>query len=71
MVASIAFGLTGTAVTNGAVGGGSPSRTTWAQIQPYLNANCGVTFAPQRFRPDTSGHPRTLSSAACSGKRDN
>lgn len=40
------FGLTGTAVTQGAVGSGSPSRSTWAQIQPYLNANCGTNFAP-------------------------
>jgi len=40
------FGLTGTAVTNGAVGGGSPSRATWAQIQPFLNGNCGTAFAP-------------------------
>ncbi len=40
------FGLTGTAVTNGAIGAGNPSRTTWAQIQPYLNGNCGSNFAP-------------------------
>ena len=40
------FGLTGTAVTNAAIGGGMPTRTTWAQIQPYLNANCGTNFRP-------------------------
>ena len=40
------FGLTGTAVTNGAIGGGSPARPTWQQIQPYLNGSCGTTFAP-------------------------
>lgn len=40
------FGLTGTAVTNGAIGGGSPTRTTWAQIQPYLNGSCGANFSP-------------------------
>ena len=39
------FGLTGTAVTNGAVGGGA-QRTTWAQLRPYLNGNCGAAFAP-------------------------
>ncbi|MBK8741248.1 MAG: hypothetical protein IPM02_17775 [Betaproteobacteria bacterium] len=38
------FGLTGTAVTNAAVGDGA-SRTTWSQIQPYLNGNCGTGFA--------------------------
>ena len=38
------FGLTGTPVTTGAVGAGA-SRTTWAQIQPYLNGNCGASFA--------------------------
>ena len=39
------LGLTGTTVTNGAIGGGTPTRTTWAQIQPYLNGNCGTNFA--------------------------
>jgi hypothetical protein len=38
------FGLTGTAVTNGAVGGGA-TRSTWAQLQPYLNGSCGASFA--------------------------
>ena len=35
------FGLTGTAVTNGAVVG---SRS-WADIRTYLNTNCGGNFA--------------------------
>ena len=39
------FGLTGTAVTNAAVGSGA-TRQTWAAIQPYLNGNCGTSFAP-------------------------
>ena len=39
------LGLTGTAVTTGAIGTG-PLRTTWAQIQPLLNNNCGTNFAP-------------------------
>jgi uncharacterized protein DUF1566 len=39
------FGLTGTSVTNNAIGG-NPTRSTWGQIQPYLNTNCGTTFAP-------------------------
>jgi hypothetical protein len=38
------FGLTGTAVTSGAVGGGSPTRTNWADIRAYLNGNCGGNF---------------------------
>jgi hypothetical protein len=39
------FGLTGTPVTNGAIGSGA-TRTTWAQIRPYLNGNCGTSFGP-------------------------
>lgn len=39
------FGLTGTAVTAGAIGTGA-TRNTWTQIQTYLNANCGTNFAP-------------------------
>jgi hypothetical protein len=38
------YGLTGTAVTDGATDDGA-MRTTWAQIQPYLNGNCGANFA--------------------------
>ena len=45
MVVRAMLGLTGTAVTSGALGG-SPIRTTWAQIQPFLNNNCGTNFAP-------------------------
>jgi len=39
------FGLTGTAVTNGAVGGGA-TRSTWTKIRAYLNGSCGGAFAP-------------------------
>ncbi|MEO8132916.1 MAG: SBBP repeat-containing protein [Betaproteobacteria bacterium] len=39
------FGLTGTSVTSNAVGVGA-TRTSWAQIQAYLNGNCGTSFAP-------------------------
>jgi hypothetical protein len=39
------FGLTGTAVTNGAVAAGAP-RATWAAVRSYLNGNCGANFAP-------------------------
>jgi hypothetical protein len=46
MILRAMFGLTGTAVTNGAIGGGKPIRTSWAQIQPYLNGNCGTGFVP-------------------------
>ena len=37
------FGLTGVQVTNSAVGSGA-TRTTWAEIRGYLNANCGTSF---------------------------
>lgn len=40
------FGLTGTAVTNNAIGGGSPTRNTWTLIRTYLNGSCGSSFAP-------------------------
>ncbi len=39
------FGLTGSAVTTGVVGG-SATRGTWDLIQPFLNAHCGTNFAP-------------------------
>ena len=39
------FGLTGASATNGAIGAGA-TRSTWAQIRSYLNANCGMNFAP-------------------------
>jgi hypothetical protein len=38
-------GLTGTAVTANAIGAHS-ARTTWAQIQAYLNGSCGTAFQP-------------------------
>jgi hypothetical protein len=38
-------GLTGTAVTNNAVGSGA-TRTDWASIRAYLNGTCGGSFAP-------------------------
>ena len=39
------FGLTGTAVTTGAIGPNA-TRSVWTTIQPFLNNNCGTTFAP-------------------------
>ena len=39
------FGLTGASVTNNALGSGA-ARTSWAQIQQFLNGNCGTNFAP-------------------------
>ncbi|MEO8136919.1 MAG: SBBP repeat-containing protein [Betaproteobacteria bacterium] len=39
------FGLTGTSVTNGAVGAGA-ARTAWSDISAYFNTNCGGNFAP-------------------------
>jgi hypothetical protein len=38
------FALTGTAVTNNALGSGA-TRSTWPQVQAYLNGNCGTNFA--------------------------
>jgi len=38
------LGLTGTNVTDNALGA-NPTRSTWAQIRPYLNGNCGTNFA--------------------------
>ena len=39
------FGLTGTAVTSGAIGGGAPARPTWSDIRQFLNGSCGTAFA--------------------------
>jgi len=39
------FGLTGAAVTGGAIGA-MPSRSDWASIRTYLNGNCGTSFGP-------------------------
>ena len=46
MLVRAMFGLTGTAVTNGAIGTGTPTRPTWDKIQPYLNGSCGANFSP-------------------------
>ena len=40
------FGITGTAVTNGAIGSGAPTRPTWSLIQSFLNTSCGTNFLP-------------------------
>jgi hypothetical protein len=45
MIIRAMLGLTGTSVTSNAAGAGG-SRTTWAQLQPYLNGNCGASFSP-------------------------
>ena len=39
------FGLTGTAVTNNAIGDNNPTRSDWTAIRTYLNINCGSNFA--------------------------
>jgi hypothetical protein len=39
------FGLTGTAVTSGALGTGA-TRDSWTLIRAYLNLNCGGSFLP-------------------------
>lgn len=45
MIVRAMFGLTGTAVTSGAIAGNS-ARNTWALVRAYLNASCGANFAP-------------------------
>jgi Leucine-rich repeat (LRR) protein len=40
-----ARGLTGSAVTNGAIVG-TPPRNTWVLIRSYLNARCNTNYAP-------------------------
>ncbi|MBK9608722.1 MAG: hypothetical protein IPO58_20650 [Betaproteobacteria bacterium] len=45
MILRALFGLTGTAVTNNAVGSGAV-RGDWTAIRGYLNGNCGANFAP-------------------------
>lgn len=44
LLARAMSGLTGTAVTTGAVVAGAP-RATWADVRSYLNARCGTNFA--------------------------
>ena len=39
------FGLTGNAVTGGAMGGGA-TRTDWTVIRSFVNGNCGTSFGP-------------------------
>ena len=39
------FGLTGSTVTNGAIGGNNATRSDWTAIRTYLNTNCGGSFA--------------------------
>src|SRR5258706_9663600 len=45
MILRASFGLTGTAVTNNALGV-NPNRGDWAAIRSYLNTTCGGTFGP-------------------------
>jgi hypothetical protein len=45
MILRALFGLTGTSVTNGAIGSGA-TRNTWATIRSHLNDNCAASFAP-------------------------
>lgn len=45
MLSRAARGLTGTAVTSGAIIG-TPPRNTWALIRAYLNARCNTNYAP-------------------------
>jgi hypothetical protein len=45
MITRAMLGLTGTSVTNGAIGTGAV-RTTWEQIRPYLNQQLRANFLP-------------------------
>ncbi len=45
MLLRAALGVTGDAVVNKATAPGA-TRTTWAQVQPYLNTQCGLNVAP-------------------------
>jgi hypothetical protein len=45
MIVRAMLGLTGTAVTSGALAGNS-ARNTWALVRAYLNTSCGANFAP-------------------------
>ncbi len=38
------LGLTGTNVTNGALGNNNPARANWNSIKSYLNTTCGMTL---------------------------
>lgn len=44
MLARAMLGMTGTAVTNGAIGA-NVTRTTWSAIRNFLNTRCGKNFA--------------------------
>ena len=39
------FGLTGNAVTSGAIGGNA-TRNTWQSLSRYSNVHCGTEFSP-------------------------
>jgi hypothetical protein len=45
MVLRAMLGLTGTAVTNKALGAGTPTRNNWNAIRNYVNGRCSTTFA--------------------------
>ena len=44
LVLRAVLGLTGTAVTNGAIGSNNPARATWASVKNYLNTTCGMAL---------------------------
>jgi hypothetical protein len=45
MILRALFNLSGSAVTNGAIGLNA-TRQTWSDISAFYNANCGTTFPP-------------------------
>ena len=46
MILRASFGLTGNAVTDNALGSGTPNRNNWGAIRTYLNSTCATAFAP-------------------------
>lgn len=44
LVLRVVLGLTGTSVTNKAIGNNSPARSDWTDVRSYLNGTCGMTL---------------------------
>jgi hypothetical protein len=44
LVLRAVLGLTGTSVTNKAIGNNNPARSDWTSVRSYLNGTCGMTL---------------------------
>ncbi len=51
------FGLTEAAVTSKAIGGNNPTRTTWAQIRPFLDCQLPGEFRAAGLAAVAWGRP--------------